>query len=151
MIRGRRSNLLLAPGRNRRLLLCTDLKDMVVATRAKAKVNHLGVEDTSWLLASQGREHVSIVTSLDTLDGISLKDMDLRVIRYHGPNHQWDMHRRSLFLLTLAWTRGTGINPRVLNKHLLFSRRATWARAWIGVEVRTSRPRLQGPRGVSTP
>ena len=75
MIRGRRDNLLLAPGRSRRFLLRKDLKDMAVATRAKAKFNHSGVGDTSRLLASQARERVSIVTSLDTLNRIVLKVM----------------------------------------------------------------------------
>ena len=55
VIRGRRANLLLAPERSRRLLLRTDLKDRVVATKAKAKVNHLRVGGTLVLLASRGR------------------------------------------------------------------------------------------------
>ena len=114
---------------SRRLLLLTDLRDRVMATRAKTKVNHSRVGDTSRLLASQGRERVSIVTSLDTLDGIALKVKDPRVLGHHNPNHQWDMHRHSLFLLNLAWAKGTDINPRVFHKHLLFSRRTTWARA----------------------
>ena len=50
--RGRRTNLLLDPGRGRRLMLCTDPRHRAVTTKAKAKVNHLGVEDTSELLAS---------------------------------------------------------------------------------------------------
>ena len=37
-----------------------------MAIKAKAKVNHPRVEKTSGLLASQGRGHVSIATSLDT-------------------------------------------------------------------------------------
>ena len=64
-----------------------------------------------------------------------------------GPSHQWDMHRHSLFLLTLLWPSEDNISP----KHLLFRRRATWARAWVEVENRAHRPGLQGPRGVSTP
>ena len=127
---------------SRRLLLLTDLRAKAVAIRAKAKVNHSRVGDTSGLLASQGRACVSIVTSLDTLDGIALRVRDPRVLGHHNPNHQWDMHRHSLFLLTPSWAKGTGINPRVLQKHLLFNRRATWARAWVGVEVKTSRPGL---------
>ena len=48
MIRGMRANLLLAPRIGKRLLLRMDLRDravatMVVATMAKAKVNHSGV------------------------------------------------------------------------------------------------------------
>ena len=128
-----------------------DLRDRDVATRAKAKVNHSGVGDTSRLLANQGREHVSIDTGLDTLDGIALRGRDSRVMGHHSPNHQWDMHRHSLFLLTPTWARGTDISPSVLHKHLLFRRRATWARAWVGVEPRASRPGLQGPRDMSTP
>ena len=122
MIRGRKANLLLAPGRSRRLLLRTDLRDRFVATRAKAKVNHSRVGDTLGLLASQGRERVSIVTSLDTLEGIVLRGRDPRVMEHHNPNRQWDMHRRSLLLLTPAWARGTDVSPRVLHKHLLCRR-----------------------------
>ena len=66
MIRGRRVDLLLAPRRSRRLLLCMDLRDRAVATKVKAKVNHSRVGDTSGLLASRGRERVSIVTNRDT-------------------------------------------------------------------------------------
>ena len=58
-----------------------------MATRTKAKVNHLGVGDTSGLLASQGRERVSIITSLHTLDGIALRGRDSRVMGHHSPNH----------------------------------------------------------------
>ena len=66
-IRGRTTNLLLlAQGRSKGLLLCKGFKDRVVAIKAKAKVNHPRVEKTSRLLASQGRGHVSIATSLDT-------------------------------------------------------------------------------------
>ena len=83
MIKGRRANLLLASGRSKRLLLFMNLR-----TRVKAKVNHLGVEDTSGLLASQGKERVSIVTSLDTLYEISLRGRDPRVMGHHSPNHQ---------------------------------------------------------------
>ena len=88
VLRGRRINLLLAPGRSIRLPLHTDHWDGAVATRAKAKVNHSRVGDTSRLLASQGRERVSIVTSLDTLEGIALKGRDPRVMGHHSPNHQ---------------------------------------------------------------
>ena len=87
-------------------------------TRAKAKVNRPGVGDTSGLLASQGREHVFIATNLDTLDEISLKGWDLEIMEHHSPNHQWDMHRHSLFLLTLVWVRGTSFSCGVLRKHL---------------------------------
>ena len=126
VLRGRRINLLLAPRSSRRLLLRTDLRDKAAATRAKAKVNHSGVGDTSGLLASQGRERVYIVTSLETLDEISLRGRDPKVMGHHSPNHQWDMHRRNLFLLTSAWARGTSISPKVLHMHLLVYRQATW-------------------------
>ena len=68
-IRGRRVNLfLLAQGRSIRLLLRKGFKDKVVAIRAKAKarVNHPKMGGTSRLLASQDRENVTIITSLDT-------------------------------------------------------------------------------------
>ena len=58
-----------------------------MATTAKAKVNHSGVGDTSRLLASQGRERVSIVTSLDTLDGIALRGRDPKVMGHHSLSH----------------------------------------------------------------
>ena len=91
-----------------------------MATRIKAKVNHPRVGDTLGLLASQGRERVFIVTSLDTLDKIALRGRDPGIMGHHSPNHQWDMRRRGLFLLTIAWARGTNISPRVLHKPLLF-------------------------------
>ena len=94
--------------------------------------------ETSGLPASQGRERVSSATSLDTLHGIALRGRDLSVMGHHSLNHQWDMRRRSLFLLTPAWARGTSINPRVLHKHLLFRKWATRARAWVEVEDRLS-------------
>ena len=87
VIRGRRANLFLASGRSKRLLICTDLRDRAVSTRSMANVNHSGVGDTSGILVSQGREHVSIVTSLDTLDEIALRGRDLRVMGHHSPNH----------------------------------------------------------------
>ena len=68
-----------------------------------------------------------------------------------NPSHQWDMHKRSLFLLTPTWARGTGISPWVLHKHLLFRKRAIWAKAWVEVEDKAQGQGLQGPRGVSTP
>ena len=40
--------------------------DRVDAIKAKARVNHTRVGKTSRLLASQGKRHVSIATSLDT-------------------------------------------------------------------------------------
>ena len=110
-------------------MLRTDLKARIVAIRAKAKVNHPGVGDTLGLLASQGRECVSISTSLNTLEGIALRGSDPRVMGHHSPSHQWDMCGRSLFLLTPTWATGTGISPTVLHKHLLLRKRATWARA----------------------
>ena len=92
-----------------------DLGDRAVATRVKTKVNYPGVGDTSGLLPSQGRERVSIVTSLDTVDKIALGGRDLRNVGHHSPNHQWDMRKRSLFLLTPTWAKGTGVSPRVLH------------------------------------
>ena len=73
-----------------------------MATKVKANVNHLGVGDTSRLLASQGIERVSIITSLDTSDGISLRGKIPRAMGQHSPSLQWDIRRCSLFLLTQA-------------------------------------------------
>ena len=58
-----------------------------MATRVKAKVNHLGVGGTSGLLAIQGRERVSIITNLDTLDWITLRGKDPGNTGHHSPNH----------------------------------------------------------------
>ena len=52
-------------------MLRMDSKDKAATTWVKAKVSHLGVGDTSELLASGGRERVSIVPNLDILDGIA--------------------------------------------------------------------------------
>ena len=66
-IRGKRVNLLLlAQGRSRGLLLRKVFRDRAVAIRAKARISHPKMGDTSGLLTSQGREHVSNATSLDT-------------------------------------------------------------------------------------
>ena len=66
-IRRRRANLiLLAQERSRGLLLRESFKDRSAVIRAKAMINHPKKGDTSGLLASQGRGHVSISTGLDT-------------------------------------------------------------------------------------
>ena len=66
-IRGRRANLLLlAQERSRRLLLREGFKGRAMTIRAKAKISHPKRKDTSGILASQGRGHVSITTSLET-------------------------------------------------------------------------------------
>ena len=67
-----------------------DLGDRVVATRVKAKESYLRVEDTSGLLASQSREHVSTTTSLDTFDGITHRGRDPKVMGHFNPNRRWD-------------------------------------------------------------
>ena len=79
VIRGRRPNLLLAPGRSRRILLRKDLRDRAMAIRAKARLR---------LLASQNRWHVITITSLYSLDRISLRGGDPRVMEHHSPNGQ---------------------------------------------------------------
>ena len=66
-IRGGRANLfLLAQGRSKRLILRKGFRDRAVAIRAKARVNHPKMGETSRLPDKQGRVHVSIATSLDT-------------------------------------------------------------------------------------
>ena len=66
-IRGRIANLLLlVQGRSRGILLRKGFKDRIMIIRAKARVNHPRVGETLGLLASQGKGHVSIATSLDT-------------------------------------------------------------------------------------
>ena len=51
-----------------------------MAIMAKAKVNQPKMRDTSRLLANQGRGHISIATSLDIGNGISLRGKDPRVM-----------------------------------------------------------------------
>ena len=75
---------------------------------------------------------------------------DPKVMGHHSPNYRWDVHKHRLFLLIPVWAKGTGISLRVLHKHLLCHRQAKEARAWVEVEGRAHKPRLQGPRGVST-
>ena len=66
-IRRMRANLLLlAQGRSRSLLLRKGLLYKAVVIRARARVNHPMMGDTSGLLVGQGRGLVSIATSLDT-------------------------------------------------------------------------------------
>ena len=67
MVRGRRVNsLLLAWERSKGLMLREGFRDKTMATRAKAKISHPKMGDTSKLLASQDKECVSSATSLDT-------------------------------------------------------------------------------------
>ena len=89
-----------------------DLRDRTAATRAEAKIRHPKMGDISGLLANQGRERVSNATSMDTLNGISLRGKDPRVLGWHSPSHQWDMHGHNLFLLTPMRAKGTSISPR---------------------------------------
>ena len=57
VIREKRVNsLLLAPEKSKGLLLRKGFRPRVAATRAKAKISHPKMGDTSGLLASQGRE-----------------------------------------------------------------------------------------------
>ena len=88
-------------------MFLTDLRHKVVTTRAKAKVNHPGVGDTTELLASQGRECVSIATNLGIIDRIVRRGRDPRDMGHHNPNHKWDSHQRTSFLLTPAWAKGS--------------------------------------------
>ena len=99
-----------------------DPRHRAVTTKAKAKVNHPGVGDTSELLANQGRERVSIATNVGIIDRIARRGRDTRGMGHHNPNHQWDSHRCSSFLLTLAWAKRTGVSPRVLHKHSIICR-----------------------------
>ena len=60
VIKGRRVNsLLLAQERNRGLLLREGFKGKVAVIRANAKIGHPKMEDTSGLLANQGRGHAT--------------------------------------------------------------------------------------------
>ena len=129
-------------------MLHEGLRDRATAIRAKARISHPKMGDTSRLLASQGRGCVSSTTSLDTLGGIAPRGRDLRVMGHHSPNHQWDMHRRSLFPPTLPWAWEDSISAKVLHKHLLFGIQATRARAWVEVEVEDKAHR-SGPQGPS--
>ena len=72
-----------------------------------------------------------------------------------SPSHQWDIRRRSLFLLTPPWAKGTNMNPRELHRPLVLHSQAGWVRAWVEVEVkvegRAHKLGLQRPKGMSTP
>ena len=121
-----------------------DLRHKAMTT--KAKVNP-GEGDTSELLASHGRERVSIATNLDILNGIVHRGKDPRGMGHHSPNYQWDSHRRSSFPLTPAWAKGTSVSSRVLHKHLLIYKRATWTRGWVEVKGMAHKPGLLAKRG----
>ena len=124
-IRGRSADLLLlSQGRSRGHLLRKGFMDRVTAIRAKAKVYHPKMGDTSRLLASQGRGHVSIATSLDIGNGIALRGNDPRVMGHLSPSHQWDVHRLGLFLPTPPWAKGTNISLRAQHKPLLLHNQA---------------------------
>ena len=90
VLRGKKIHLLPTRERSRSLLFRTDLRDRAVATRAKAKINCPGVENTSELLASQSKEHVSTATNLDTFDGIARRGRDPKVMGHLSPNRWWD-------------------------------------------------------------
>ena len=67
VIRGRRVNfLLIAWEISKGLLLREGFKDRAAATRAKARISHPRMGDTSGLLASQGRKRVSSATNSNT-------------------------------------------------------------------------------------
>ena len=67
VLKGRRVNPFpLAREIRRGLLLREGFKDRAEATRAKARISHPKMGDTSGLLASKGRECVSSAINLDT-------------------------------------------------------------------------------------
>ena len=68
-----------------------------------------------------------------------------------SPNHQWDVHRCSMFLLTPVWARGIGISFRVRHRHLPYHRQVREARLWVEVGDMAHMPGLRGPKGVSAP
>ena len=88
VLRGRRVNPLpLARERSRGLLIHEGFRERAAATRAKARISYLKMRDTLGLLANQGREYVSNDTSLDTLDGIALREKDPKVMGHNNPSH----------------------------------------------------------------
>ena len=106
---------------------------------------------TSGLLASQGKEHVTIATSLNTLKGIALIGRDPIVMGHPSPSHQWDVHRLSLFLPTPPWARGASINPKASHRPLLLHNQVRWASARAKVKANNHKQGLQGPRSMFTP
>ena len=76
-----------AQGRSRGHLLCRGFRDKATAIKAKARVNHPNMGGISRLLASQGRGHVYIATSLDTGNRIVLRGTDPRVMGHPSPSH----------------------------------------------------------------
>ena len=53
-----------------------------------------------------------------------------------SPSHQWDLHRRNMFFLTLVRARGTSVSLRVQHIHLSCHRQAREARVWVEDEGR---------------
>ena len=49
------------------------------------------------------------------------------------------------------WAKRASISPKALHIPLLLHNQARWAKAWVEVEARAHKPRLQGPKGVSMP
>ena len=82
---------------------------------------------------------------------IVLRGRDPRVTGHPSPNHQWDIQKLGLFLLTPPWAMGTSISPRALHRPLPLHNQVGWARAWVEVEARAHKLGLQGPGGVSMP
>ena len=70
-----------------------------------------------------------------------------RIRGHHSPDHQWDISRLNMFLLTPARARGIGISLRVRHEHRVFHRQAKGARVWVEVEGRVYRPGLRGAQG----
>ena len=66
-------------GKNRGLLLCEGFGDRVVATRAKARISHPKMGDTSRLLASQGREFVPVPPAWTFETGLPLEERVLEL------------------------------------------------------------------------
>ena len=60
---GRVNSLPLAQERSRGLLLHEGFRDRAEATKAKSRISHPKMGDTSWILASQGRECVPVPTA----------------------------------------------------------------------------------------
>ena len=146
--RGRRASILSVRERSQRLLVRKGLRDRA---KAKARISYPKMGDTSVLLANQGRELVSSATSLDILDEIALRGKDPRTLRHNNPNYRWNMHRRSLFLLTPAQAKGNHINPKVRHRHRLSHIQVREAKARVEVRYRAHKPGLWGSKGVSMP
>ena len=153
-IREMRDNLfLIDQGRSRGILLRKGFRDKAMTIKAKARVNHPKVGDTSRLPANQGREHFLLPPTWTLETRLPLEERILEL---------WDT-----LVLVISGTftysvfsslphRGLGEPVLVLGCYIgpyYFTIRPDGPGHGLRSRSRTglTMPRLQGPRGMSTP